>query len=89
MLNNMFAFPQILFQAIRGISYRGDIALDDIRVSSGACSNAGRLIFIHRLKSVFLYIISHFFSNEDSGVLSCYKTAISVFGQSVKANNAS
>ena len=32
---------QIIFQAVRGISYRGDIALDDIRLSVGGCSTPG------------------------------------------------
>lgn len=32
---------QVVFEAIRGLSLKGDIGLDDIRVSSGACSSSG------------------------------------------------
>lgn len=35
---------QVIFQALRGISYRGDIALDDIRMSLGACKQAGKIL---------------------------------------------
>ena len=30
-------FPQIVFEGIRGSGYRGDIAIDDIKLINGRC----------------------------------------------------
>ena len=39
---------QIIFEGIRGKGYRGDIALDDIRLTNGACP--GELVFLKERK---------------------------------------
>lgn len=35
---------QIVFEAVRGISYRGDIALDDISLKDGSCPSSGNFL---------------------------------------------
>ena len=32
---------QVVFQAVRGASYLGDIAIDDIAIASGTCPSQG------------------------------------------------
>jgi hypothetical protein len=32
---------QVVFEGVRGTSYRGDIAIDDVRLSLGPCQNMG------------------------------------------------
>ena len=34
---------QIVFEAVRGVSYRGDIALDDIAIRDGSCPTSGTI----------------------------------------------
>ncbi|CAH3118157.1 unnamed protein product [Pocillopora meandrina] len=36
---------QIVFEAVRGVSYRGDIALDDISLKDGSCPSSGMCSF--------------------------------------------
>lgn len=43
---------QIMFEGVRGVSYKGDIALDDISVPEGPC--AGRLKFIPEFDNIFI-----------------------------------
>ena len=38
---NVYIF-QVVFEGVRGISYRGDIALDDVRISEGVCPPIGQ-----------------------------------------------
>lgn len=42
-LNSNFIIFQIIFEAIRGVSIRSDIAIDDIKFQAGPC--AGNNIF--------------------------------------------
>lgn len=36
--NNLF-FLQVVFEGVRGTSYKGDIAIDDITAKAGLCSS--------------------------------------------------
>ena len=38
----LLIYLQIVFEAVRGVSYRGDIALDDIALKDGSCPSSGK-----------------------------------------------
>lgn len=38
----LWTLLQIVFEAVRGVSYRGDIALDDIAIRDGSCPTSGK-----------------------------------------------
>ena len=40
----MWHYFQIVFEGIRGKSYHGDIAIDDVSITNGACSGQGSSI---------------------------------------------
>lgn len=39
---------QLVFEALRGTDYRGDIALDDIKVTYSPCAKAQGIYFVER-----------------------------------------
>ena len=36
---------QVVFEALRGVNYAGDIAIDDITLANGLCAGIGRFRF--------------------------------------------
>lgn len=57
-LNSDFIIFQIIFEAIRGVSIRSDIAIDDVKFQAGPC--AGNSIFpnyISLIEKGFCYSI--------------------------------
>jgi len=49
---------QVVFEGVVGSSYRGDIAIDDISFTAGACGNPGQHGAIECLKRITIIYIN-------------------------------
>ena len=48
----MYAFLQVIFEGVRGTSYTGDIAIDDIKMFDGPCNQPGKQLDLFKKLSI-------------------------------------
>ena len=58
---------RIVFEAVRGVSYSGDIAIDDVSILSGACPPPGMYNFLR--KTLVFDLMKMSFSDDFLSVL--------------------
>ena len=56
----MYAFLQVIFEGVRGTSYTGDIAIDDIKMLDGPCNQPGKQLDLFK-KYLIIPVTAPFF----------------------------